>query len=329
MTLRSALFFALLLGSFSGTLHAACALPASSASFGSVTSFAINSSASASSTTASVNCGSGSTISLLAANNITLRLASASNTVGTRGTLTLAGASGGDNIPVQLCNVSTCASEMTIGATAITYNSTQLQGLIGLLGGLNFSIPLYLRTVPGQVVAAGTYSGTLNLAVTYRICTGLAAAGLCLAGQDQNGSGTIPITVTLTVANDCTTITAPNISFGSAPLVSSFAAVSQSISVVCTKGSTYTVGLSNGNNANGSVRNMANGTNRLSYEIYKGSSSNRWGPAGTEPQSSVNAATVSGDGLTRTFPYTARILTTQTTPPAGNYTDSVVVDLTF
>lgn len=329
MSVRLLLLLTLLLSSFSGTLWAACTLPASTVSFGSVTSFTVNTTASTSSTTANVNCGSGNTLSLLSGNNITLRLASASATSGTRGTLTLNGAAGGDNIPVQLCTAANCATEMTIGATAITYNSTQLVNLIGLLGGLNFSIPLYLRTLPGQVVAAGTYSGTLNLAVTYRICTGIAALGICLAGQDQNGSGTIPITVTLTITNDCTTITAPNISFGSAPLVSGFSAVSQSINVVCTKGSTYTVGLSNGNNANGSVRNMANGSNRLSYEIYKGSSTNRWGPSGTERQSSANATTVSSDGLTRTFPYTARVLTTQITPPAGNYTDSVVVDLAF
>lgn len=322
------LFIALLLGAFSGALQAACTLPASSASFGSLTSFAVNTTISTISTTANVNCGSGSTVSLLSGNNITLRLASATTVSGTRGTLTRAGAAG-DAIPVQLCTAATCATEMTIGATAITYNSTQLVNLIGLLGGLNFSIPLYLRTVPGQVVAAGTYSGTLNLAVTYRVCTGLAALGLCLAGQDQNGSGTIPISVTLAITNDCTTITAPNISFGSAPLVGSFAAVSQSISVICTKGSTYTVGLSNGNNAVGSVRNMANGTNRLSYDIFKGTSTSRWGPSGTERQSSANAATVSSDGLTRTFPYTARILSTQTTPPAGNYSDSIVVDLAF
>ncbi|MDU4094295.1 MAG: spore coat U domain-containing protein [Pantoea sp.] len=328
MTIRLALFLALLLGGFSGTLHAACTLPASTASFGSVTSFAVNSTVSTTSTTANVNCGAGTTLSLLSGNNITLRLASASGPSGTRGSLRAAGSSS-DSIPVQLCTAATCATELTIGGAAVTYNETQLPSLIGPLGGLNFAVPLYLRTVPGQVVAAGTYSGTLNVAVTYRVCTGLGALGLCLLGQDQNGSGTIPITVNLTITNDCTTITAPNISFGSAPLVSSFSAVSQSINVICTKGSTYTVGLSNGNNANGNVRNMANGTNRLSYEIYKGSGSNRWGPAGTERQSSANATSVSSDGLTRTFPYTARILTTQSTPPAGNYTDNVVVDLAF
>ena len=329
MKIKLLLLLALTLGGFSATLRAACTLPASTASFGSVTSFVINTTASTSSTTANVNCGAGSTVSLLSGNNITLQLAGASATSGTRGARTRAGVTGSDTIPVQLCTAANCATEMTIGATPITYNSTQLVNLIGLLGGLNFSIPLYLRTLPGQVVAAGNYTLTLNVAVTYRICTGIAALGLCLAGQDQNGSGTIPITLNLTITNDCATITAPNVSFGSAPLVSGFAAVSQSISVVCTKGSTYTVGLSNGNNASNGVRSMASGVNRLSYEIYKGTSSNRWGPSGTERQASANATTVSGDGLTRTFPYTARILTTQTTPPAGNYSDSVVVDVAF
>ena len=74
---------------------------------------------------------------------------------------------------------------------------------------------------------------------------------------------------------------------------------------------------------------MASGANRLSYEIYKGSSSNRWGSAGTERWSSTISSAVSADGLTRGYNYTARILTSQSTPPAGNYSDSVVVDLSF
>ena len=86
-----------------------------------------------------------------------------------------------------------------------------------MLGSLNFAIPVYLRTVPGQVVAAGTYQLTLNMAVTYRICTSIAIGNICLS--EQNGSGVIPINITAILTNDCTTITAPNISFGSAPLV--------------------------------------------------------------------------------------------------------------
>ena len=314
----------LLLPSFG---YAACALPASTASFGSVTTFVANSTVSAVTTNANVNCGAGAALSLLGNNQITFQLTGATNSNGTRGILKRSGDTGSDNVPVRLCTDSACATELTVGGTPFVYGSQTLINLAGLLGSLNFAIPVYLRTVPGQVVAAGTYQVTLNMAVTYRICTSIAIGNLCLS--EQTGSGVIPITVTAILTNDCTTITAPNISFGSAPLVGSFSSVSQTINVLCSKGSTYTVGLSNGSYPVGSVRNMASGANRLSYEIYQGTTSNRWGPGGTERWSSTTSSAVSADGLTRGFNYTARVLTSQNTPPAGNYSDSVVVDLSF
>ncbi|MBZ6395695.1 MULTISPECIES: Csu type fimbrial protein [Pantoea] len=314
----------LLLPSFG---YAACALPASTASFGSVTTFVANSTVSAVTTNANVNCGAGAALSLLGNNQITFQLTGATNSNGTRGILKRSGDTGSDNVPVRLCTDSACATELTVGGTPFVYGSQTLINLAGLLGSLNFTIPIYLRTVPGQVVAAGTYQVTLNMAVTYRICTSIAIGNLCLS--EQTGSGVIPITVTAILTNDCTTITAPNISFGSAPLVGSFSSVSQTINVLCSKGSTYTVGLSNGSYPVGSVRNMASGANRLSYEIYKSTTSNRWGPGGTERWSSTTSSAVSADGLTRGFNYTARVLTSQNTPPAGNYSDSVVVDLSF
>ena len=307
--------------------YAACALPASTASFGSVTTFVANSTVSSVTTNANVNCGAGAGLSLLGNNQITFQLTGATNSNGTRGILKRSGDTGSDNVPVRLCTDSACASELTVGGTPFVYGSQTLINLAGLLGSLNFAIPVYLRTVPGQVVAAGTYQVTLNLAVTYRICTSIGVGNICL--NEQNGSGVIPITVTAILTNDCTTITAPNISFGSAPLVGSFSSVSQSINVLCSKGSTYTVGLSNGSYPAGSVRNMASGANRLSYEIYKSTTSNRWGPGGSERWSSTTSSAVSADGLTRGFNYTARVLTSQNTPPAGNYSDSVVVDLSF
>lgn len=325
--MKKILLLLALLALFPTLSRAACALPASTASFGSVTTFVVNSTAQATSTNANVNCGSGSSLSLLGNNQITFQLTGATNVNGTRGTLKRSGDTGTDNIPVQLCIDSACATELTIGAAAYVISQSVLVNLAGLLGSLNFAIPVYLRSVPGQTVAAGTYTTTLNLAVTYNICTSVGVGNICLS--PQTGSGVIPISVTMVVTNDCTTITAPNISFGSAPLVGSFSAVSQTINVVCSKGSTYTVGLSNGNYLSGTQRQMASGTNRLSYEIYKGTSSNRWGPSGTERYSSASSTSVSTDGLTRGYSYTARILTTQNTPPAGNYTDSVVVDLSF
>ncbi|WP_313683105.1 spore coat protein U domain-containing protein [Pantoea sp.] len=311
-----------------GLARAACSLPASTASFGSVTTFVANSTVSSTSTTANVNCGAGSALTLLGTNQITLQLASASSVNGTRGAMIISGSSGTDNIPVRLCMDSACATELTVGGSTYTFSQSVLANLAGLFGSLNFALPVYLKTVTGQTVAAGTYTVTLNLYVTYNICTSLGVGGLCLT--PQTGTGTIPITLTVVLSNDCTTITAPNVSFGSAPLVSSFSTVQQSISVVCSKGSTYTVGMSNGSYAANGVRNMASGSNLLSYDIYQGTTTTtRWGPTGTARWSSSASTTVSTDGLTRGYTYTAQILTSQNTPPAGNYTDSVVVDLSF
>ncbi|WP_338573581.1 spore coat U domain-containing protein [Erwinia billingiae] len=307
---------------------AACTLPSSTASFGTVSSFAVNTTASNITANVNVNCGSGSVLSLLSTDYIRLQLASATYTSGTRATLKTV-STGTDNIPLRTCTDAACATEIAVGGVTTTYSQAQLLNLLGLGGGQNFSIPLYLRTVPGQTVAAGTYTVNLNILVNYNICTGIGAVGLCLLGNQQTGSGTIPITTTLIVTNDCTTITAPDISFGSAPLVSSFNTISQSINVICTKGSTYTVGMSNGSHAVGTQRYMTSGSNQLAYEIYQNATTTRWGPTGSDRVSSTASSALSTDGLTRTFNYTAKVLTTQATPVAGSYSDSVVIDLSF
>lgn len=307
---------------------AVCTLPPANGAFGTVSSFIVNTTASTTQTSVNVNCGNGSVLSLLSADFIRLQLISATSTRSTRGTLKTA-STGTDSIPLQLCREAACTTELTVGGPATTYTSAQLLNLIGLLGGLNFTFPLYLRTVPGEVVAAGNYTVVLNVQVNYNVCTGIGLLGACLLGNQQNGSGIVTINVNMTITNDCTTITAPNISFGSAPLVGSFNSVAQSINVICTKGSTYTVGLSNGSNAVGAQRYMRSGSNQLAYDIYKRATTTRWGPTGSERVTSTAANTVSSDGLTRTYNYAARILTSQNTPPAGNYSDSVVVDLSF
>lgn len=180
------------------------------------------------------------------------------------------------------------------------------------------------------MIAAGSYTTTITLTVSYNVCAGLNVAGVCV-GTVQSSSGTaMPITVNMVITNDCTTITAPNVSFGSAPLVGSFSTVQQTINVVCSKGSTYTVGLSNGSYFSGTTRQMASGTNRLAYDIYKGTTTtNRWGPSGSDRWSSATSTSLNADTVTRNFTYTAQILTTQNTPAAGNYSDSVVVDVAF
>lgn len=230
-----------------------------------------------------------------------------------------------DRIPLRVCGQAGCPSnsEATIGGSSYTWSGAVL---LSLLGSKTYTLPLYFQTVPGQNVTAGPYVVTLNFNVAYNICA-VGLVGLCLTPQ----SGTQPtsLQLTMTVTSDCITINAPNVNFGSAPLVRNFPTVSQSIGVTCTKGSAYTVGINNGSYANGSVRNMASGSNRLSYDIFKAGTSNRWGSVGSERWASSVSSQVSADGLLRTYNYTAKILSTQATPPGGTYSDTLTVDIAF
>lgn len=206
--------------------------------------------------------------------------------------------------------------------------------LLGLLGSPTVAktVPIYMGTITGSNVAAGIYTENLSIFWSWNYCAGIGALGACL-GRDI-GSGTQALTVNMTVSNDCV-ITAPNISFGSAPVVSAFATVTgQTINLACTKGSAYTVGLSDGQQpvSAGGRRRMISSGNYLAYDIFKSAGNTRWGSVGSARRSSTDAEVNPGNGLgtgSQIFNYNARIYTDQSTPPAGTYVDNVVLDVGF
>ena len=181
-----------------------------------------------------------------------------------------------------------------------------------------------ITTQVGANVPAGTYTDSITVNWNYaNICEGVAVGSGCV-GNNRSGDVDRTLVVQLVVINDCT-ITAPDINFGSAPLPSGFSTVSQSISLNGTKGITYTVGLDPGGYINGTRRQMASGTNRLQYNIFKADSS-VWGSVGTARVSGLPVA----DGLTlQTIPYTATVYPDQPNVPTGTYSDSVKVDVQF
>ncbi len=221
--------------------------------------------------------------------------------------------------------------------------------LLSLFSGPNNSIPLYIATSTKSGLAAGTYTGTLTLRWYFSVCIA-GALTVCLSdsrspGLTRNaitsvltGWGTgVPVTVsiTLNVTRDCQ-ITAPGLSFGTAPLVGSFNPVTRTISIRCTRDTPYTVGLGDGMNFSG-VRRMRQGStsNYLRYEIYRGNSAGtgRWGSAlSGERRSSATADSYPGiyDSSTlQGYSYSAIIDPAQITPPPGTYTDTVVIDVAF
>ncbi|WP_039056664.1 spore coat U domain-containing protein [Enterobacter sp. Bisph1] len=307
-----------------GPAWSACTVGTTNGALGAVTSFVLN--ASAQSTTANLLVRCDTVLNILTNDSVTLTLIGASATASNRGAMKRSDdATVTDVIPLRLCGRAGCAnnSELNIGGNSFTWSGSVL---LGLLGSRTFTIPLYFLTVPGQNVSAGPYTVTLNFSVAYNICA-LGALNICLSSQ--TGTAATSLQITGTVTNDCTTISAPNVNFGSAPLVRNFPTVSQSIAITCTKGMVYSVGINNGGYYSGGARNMASGSNRLSYEIYKEATSNRWGSVGAERWASGISSQVSTDGLLRTYNYTARVLSAQSTPPGGTYSDTLTVDITF
>ncbi|MDR2306303.1 MAG: spore coat U domain-containing protein [Paucimonas sp.] len=207
-------------------------------------------------------------------------------------------------------------------------------GIIDALGLLNGptpkSVPLYLKTTVGANVAAGLYQETLNIAWNWNYCSGIGIGAICLGRDIGNGNQTLQ--VTLTVTNDCQ-ITTPNISFASAPVVAGFGTVNQSVSLSCTKGSAYTVGLDDGQNVSGGRRRMKSSAgNFLAYDIFKSAGAVRWGSVGTARRASSDADVNPGNGTgtgSQLFNYNAKVYTDQATPPAASYTDSVILDVQF
>ncbi|AXK52760.1 MULTISPECIES: Csu type fimbrial protein [Pseudomonas] len=295
------------------------------AGFGTVSSILVRTTSQPASTTnAGLSC-TGSLLSLLASNDhfYATITSSTSGMVGPTG----------DVIGYTLYANNSTSYPITRGVQ-FDFARNSIIDLLGLLGSPTVAktVPIYMGTITGSNVAAGVYTENLSIFWSWNYCAGIGALGVCL-GRDI-GSGTQALTVNMTVSNDCV-ITAPNISFGSAPVVSAFATVTgQTINLSCTKGSAYTVGLSDGQQpvSAGGRRRMISGSNYLAYDIFKSAGNTRWGSVGSARRSSTDAEVNPGNGLgtgSQIFNYNARIYTDQNTPPAGTYIDNVVLDVGF
>jgi spore coat protein U-like protein len=166
----------------------------------------------------------------------------------------------------------------------------------------------------------------MAVASTFALCAG------SLGGNSYATTATSNLSVTATVAANCS-ISAGTLAFGSYdPVVTNASAAlngSGTVNVTCTNGTSATITLGQGSNpAGGSTdaapaRQMANGANRLSYDLYSDAARTTvWG----------NTA---GTGLGHTGTGAAVALTVYGSvpggqnKPAGSYSDTVVATVTF
>lgn len=161
--------------------------------------------------------------------------------------------------------------------------------------------------------------GFLTLAVT--------AFGISAPHAAQAATTTTTFAVTATVQPSCT-VSATPLAFGSYnPLSATPLDATSTITVNCTTGTSYTVGLNAGGTSGATVttRQMLLSTNSLNYTLYRDTGrTNNWGNTpGTDTPASATATTTAA-----TLTVYGRIPALQNVP-AGNYTDSVTVTVNY
>ncbi|MBR8161927.1 spore coat protein U domain-containing protein [Burkholderia vietnamiensis] len=180
-------------------------------------------------------------------------------------------------------------------------------------------------TVPTTGNSTTTYSQTFG-GNTTSINTGFYLLGAPTCPSLTSPSGTFPFTVTANVVNNCN-ITASNVSFGTASVLSKALAATGSITAQCTNGDAWKIALNGGSSGNVAARQMqrSGGGGVINYGLYTDAGhSTLWGD-GTAGSST---ATGVGTGTSQVVTVYGSV-PVQTTPAPGNYSDTITATISF
>ena len=154
----------------------------------------------------------------------------------------------------------------------------------------------------------------------------LAMSGLFAAPKADALTATTTMNVTATVLSSCS-VSATDLAFGNYnPISGSALDGATSISVTCTNGTSYNVGISAGGGAGATIasRKMTNGANTLNYTLYRDSGrTNVWGDT-----VATDTLLGSGSGAAQPIDVYGRIPGGQAAP-FGGYTDTVTITVTY
>ena len=226
-----------------------------------------------------------------------------------------------------------------------TDTSTKILSLFDTNTG---DLPFYATIDAGQQVSPGTYQSINPIVIRWYYAIPTIAA-TCLLGNYYKSPGLVmnmfscgvanwgqgiesQVSYRITILPDCRII-ANDINFGAAAFAAQFQPVQSSLGVRCSAKTPYSVGLDDGQHFANNQRHMQNGDSQLSYEIFKLSDQQRWGKNAAERWSSDAASSNAGiyDGKTQqSYMMRAEILPSNADNlPAGNYSDRIVVDISF
>lgn len=153
-----------------------------------------------------------------------------------------------------------------------------------------------------------------------------AAAMLLLAAPAaQAATATGSFNVQVVIQETCI-VTSPSstvLDFGTQTLLNANVDAQTNIGVQCTSGTDYDVSLDNGLNTSRRMRQGAT-SNYINYQLYTNSTRSTIWPTAAGAAPYPNIAT----GTAQTITVYGRI-PVQTTPPAGTYTDTVAITVTY
>jgi spore coat protein U-like protein len=161
-----------------------------------------------------------------------------------------------------------------------------------------------------------------------KIKTIVAASALSLVSFGASAvTKTADLAVSATVIESCEVTTAA-VAFGNYDASTGLAVDNTgSVDVICSSGTTYDIGLGAGTGATATVstRQMGDaGTGVLNYALYKDSGRlTNWDDTG------LGVVSGTGNGSSQSHPVYGRIAADQAAAPAGAYTDTVVVTVTY
>ncbi|MEZ5815787.1 MAG: spore coat protein U domain-containing protein [Hyphomicrobiaceae bacterium] len=234
---------------------------------------------------------------------------------------------------------------MLNGATQLNYNIYRNAAMSQVWGSLFWGRPPTPPTITFRLNGAGT--GTSNFTAYGRVNAGqttkpagvyvssfagghtlvayaYTSVGNCTAIGTSNATQ-VPFTVRARNTGTCSVV-ATTLDFGSKGVLDASVDAQSQLSVTCTSGAAYTVGLSGGNSGatNPTLRKMSLGANQVTYGIYRNAARTQpWG-------STIGTDTIAGTGTgsATVIPVYGRV-PAQTTPVPGTYTDTIVVTVTY
>lgn len=192
-------------------------------------------------------------------------------------------------------------------------------------GSVSTTAPLYGRIAVSQSTKpTGDYSSVFTGA-DVDLFTLSSSSTDCNAGPvAATPRATTTFSVKAAPAPHCS-LTTTDVVFGSQGVLTQNVDANGGVTVRCTSALPYNVGLSNGvTGTSPTARKMTNGSGVITYGLYRNT------PGGLEWGSTIGTNTVSGTGtgLDRAYVVYGRV-GPQTTPVAGNYTDTVNVTVTY